>query len=487
MRRLKHVQTRRSMVPVLDIASTREAWNPLKELTVERALEVYNQYRRGEYGDFGLICDALEEYDDILGTLVELRDSALLELPSDIVTDAGMLEAHPELQALADEQKMYLEDECAKVTNWPEAWSWLSLASFRKFSHLEIVDEGGRITLDPIEQWYWRRPIRRGPWYYNASSYPGSIEAELVDMSRIMVREVRMPINVVALFAIVKKYHAEAGWDGFLDVFGNPALFFEMPPDTDDAEAEKYDELIDALVGDGRGSYANGGKIVPIETVADKGENFASRMDRCDKAMVLRGTGGTLLVLAQSGTGTLAGNAQEEVFRKIAAKEGVSISSVIQEQFCRRRLEMRYGQGCKVLARYRIGVEEDDTDNAVTRIATLATAGYRVSDDQVTELTGLTVTSQTMPIQSGTGGISYPLPIMNREAEQSAPLPPKASAGQAPLTETEAELIKSLMRMPSQNEIMKAAEPIEAVLTESVQNGLKTAEEEKSNNESQRS
>lgn len=100
----------------------------------------------------------------------------------------------------------------------------------------------------------------------------------------------------MALFAITIKAHSEAGWDGFIDVFGNPALFFEYPPGTSDEKAAEYDEIMFKLLGDGRGGYPAGGKIVPVETTATGGVTFQDRAVFANKKMIMRATGAPSLL-----------------------------------------------------------------------------------------------------------------------------------------------------------------------------------------------
>jgi hypothetical protein len=69
----------------------------------------------------------------------------------------------------------------------------------------------------------------------------------------------------------------------------------------------------------------------PSETRGN--QPFLERLSRLDEELVLAGTGGKLTMLAESGSGTLAGNAQADGFADIAAAEALEISEVFQKQF----------------------------------------------------------------------------------------------------------------------------------------------------------
>lgn len=97
------------------------------------------------------------------------------------------------------------------------------------------------------------------------------------------------------------------------------------------------------MIGDGRGGYPDGGDIKTVETTARGGDTFKQRCEWCDKQIVRRGTGGELTVLAESGSGTLAGNAHQETFRMLAAGEGAEISESFNRQMSRRLLDRHSG------------------------------------------------------------------------------------------------------------------------------------------------
>ena len=425
MRRLPRYASRNTVAPFYDSLAWRERYNPLPDLTPERTVELYCAWREGRYADVMFTFDALEEWDDTLGTLVDRRLSALGELDHGISVNSDAVGDDPALQALADDQQQTMSDIMSRISNMSEVIEHLGLATFRGFSHLEEVIDGDEIRLEPVDQWFWNRPMKRGPWFYNPTAVNSLSDLHPVSDGELIIRAVPRPVDIVALFAITIKAHSEAGWDGFIDVFGNPALFFEYPPGTSDEKAAEYDEIMFRLLGDGRGGYPNGGKIVP----------------------------------AESGTGPLAGEAQMEVFRTLAKAEAVKISEVISKQFVNRWLGRLY-PGKPRLVYWSMDAEDEKAKSAnVDKITKMAAAGYRAEDEEVSEMTGMRVTYREPVLQSmGTPGLPLPL-IRNREYT-------------VPAVTTEERLLAVL----APEAIRRRAEIYTRLLEESAVSGLAAAE-----------
>lgn len=379
-----------------DILGSKRARNPLTGLTPQRAVQLYDLYRRGQYADVMLAWVALEEYDETLATCVDRRQSALGEMEWSITANAKAVGDNPQLQALADDQQAYLAEAYDRIDNMTDAIKWLGMASFRGASHLEIVPSGRSITLMPVDPWLMARPVLDGRWLYNPTASTSAVKLEEIDPSRVLMREVARPIDLPAMFLACAKAHAVAGWDGFIDVFGNPAIFAKLPPGVTDAERDQYAKLVSEIIGDGRGVYPDGTEIKTVETAATSGDSFRDRADWCDRAIVRRATGGELTVLTAPGSGTLAGNAQADTFRALAASDAASIAEAVNRQYTRRLLATRY-PGQPQLAYWTLQpAEQDDVAAKVASIVQLASAGYRITDEQASEITGMDVTSANM-------------------------------------------------------------------------------------------
>lgn len=440
------------LIGFLSRRAQKEGRNPLPSLTPQEARALYELYRKGQYADVMLCWAALEETDDMLGTVLDRRASALAEMTDDVKVDAKAIGNNPDLQTLADEQQQCLAEYYGKIDNLRDAVRFMGSATFRGYAHLEPVAGGGRIRLEPVDQWLMARPVKGGAWYYNESADRSCAKLETVDESRLIIRECLRPVDLPAMFAICAKAHALDGWDGFIDVFGNPAIFFKYPPNTSDEQAREYDRIAEEMIGDGRGGYPDGGDIKTVETTARGGDTFKQRCEWCDKQIVRRGTGGELTVLAESGSGTLAGNAHQETFRMLAAGEGAEISESFNRQMSRRLLD-RHFPGRPHLAYWTLEYEEaEDVGKQVDNITKLAAAGYIADEEEVSEASGYTVTYRAPQPSQEQPAISL---LTNRSEWRHAPAQMEQARDNAPLTAQELKLLETLLHAQPNRDMIK--------------------------------
>ena len=137
----------------------------------------------------------------------------------------------------------------------------------------------------------------------------------VLDEARFIYREVDAPIDEVAVIAHVRQSLSQKDWDGFVETYGLPPLFLELPPDLPAEREAEYQAQAEAIIGDARGTMPNGTKIHTVDAGA-RGQNpFAEHLRYQDELIVLAATGGKLTVLAESGSGTLAGVGASTGFR----------------------------------------------------------------------------------------------------------------------------------------------------------------------------
>lgn len=438
-----HVKT----VRYHDLLRAKRTQNPLSGLNPAKVRRLYELYREGKYADVQLAWDALEEYDDMLGTVLERRQSALGEMEWDVLIDARAVGEDAALQALAEAQQDYITRRLREVENLSDAIKWLGLANFRRYSALEVLPAGSGERWLPIHHWLLCRPALEGAWCYNETAETSCTRTEPIDMSAVILREVARPIDLVAMFLISAKEAAIDGWDSFLEVFGNPALFFKMPPGTSDAQRDEFAAIIKEISSDGSGVYPDGGEIHTVETSAANADAFSSRAEWCDKALVRRATGGLLTVLAESGSGTLAGSAHMEAFRQIAANDAISIAECINRQYVRRRIAAEF-PGEPVLVYFTLTQPViNDRAATVNMLCQLAGQRWRATDEAVSEEVGVEVHTEEAAPQP-------PMMNTNPHTPGTPPAEPVLNAGETlekpnqeeepPLTEEELAAFRGL-------------------------------------------
>lgn len=388
----------------------RERRNDLPELTPQRAQELFEAWRRGEMADVQLMWDQLEERDDTLMVVLNARLSALAEMPWAVVPDADAVGDDPQRQALAEEQKRELMARLSVVENLEDALRHLGMADFRGVAALEITGDAARMRWEVIEPWNLCRPVRRGPWLYNAEASATPTRLEAFVPGSVIIREA-MPIDLPAMYLISSLHHSVHSWDGFLEVFGIPNIFMEMPPATPQDKALEFDAVVQRLIGEGRGTVPNGAKFHTVETSKDNSQSFEARYKVCREAIITLATGGLLTVGTAPNSGTLAGNAHSDSFSRLCAASARGISSAINRQFVRRVLAEAF-PGQPMLVQFELAPEPvDDRKQMAELLSALNAAGWMPSAETVSEMMNFEVQrTQQLPTAPNT---QVP-PVMNR-------------------------------------------------------------------------
>ena len=441
----------------------KERRNDLPELTPQRARELYEAYRRGEMADVQLMWDQLEERDETLFTVLHARLGALAEMPWGVVIDADLAEDKRALaeqqQELANKLLAAVEnlpealthlgmadfrgvaalevvgdvrgtiDDLRFANNGEPTLAGASeaqatataralgaatplggqsapgaaapAASAAELSNRQssIVNRQFSLRWEVIEPWNLCRPVRRGPWYYNAEATSTPTRPEELDPAAVIIREAQ-PIDLPAMFLICAKYLSVHAWDAFLEVFGIPNIFLEMPPATPEGKALEFDAIVQRLIGEGRGTVPSGAKFHTVETSKDNTQSFEARAKWCNEAIIQLATGGLLTVTTQSGSGTLAGNAHSDSFTRLCAASARSISAAINRQFLRPALQAAYPHA-PILVRFELAPEPvDDRLQLAQLLGAVNSAGFRPSAETVSELMNFEV----QPVQEAGPG-----------------------------------------------------------------------------------
>lgn len=165
--------------------------------------------------------------------------------------------------------------------------------------------------------------------------------------------------------------------------------------------------------------------------------------------------GGTLTMMSESGTGTLAGSAHTDSLTRLITATARRISRAVDTQWAAPILRTAY-PGRPILAHFTLRAEEErDTAAAAQLLATLAGAGYTVTEEQAEELLGFPVTYHTpaapQPFTNSDPepptDPTDPAPLTNTTDPAPAPAEAEEEAD-APLTEAELTALRSLTSAP---------------------------------------
>jgi phage gp29-like protein len=388
----------------------RDSYNPLRSLTIARAVQLLEDGERGAYADLQWTYRYIEMQDATLGALVERRTSAIQELDWDIKTRAKIPAGK---EAIAAKQAAALENAYNNISNLSAAFEALAMATFRGFARLEkVLDASGNIVeLAPVDQWFWVRSGLYGTWKYNATSTIGTLSGEEVDESRFVCREVSRPVNRVALIATVRKGASQKDWDGFIETFGIPAVFIIMPDNIPEGKEEEYLATAEQITSDARGALPYGADVKTVDNGARGTNPFKEHISYQDEQVVLRGTGGKLTMLAESGSGTLAGGAHSDTFAAIARAEAREISEILQQSIDA-AIIAKVTPGERAYAYFELANEETDPTQAIADIVSLEASGLQTDLKWIEEKTGYPVQRAAAPVPP----VSPVIPILNRTA-----------------------------------------------------------------------
>ena len=283
---------------------------------------------------------------------------------------------------------------------------------FRGFAHLNPWNREDDPTyikeLHPLDQWNLTREGYRGAWKWNPEarqvSFASLPAANLLAPAEYVFLETRRPVNRIALVGHVRATTAEKDWDAYVEIYGLPGVFIIMPENTPDDKVSEYLETAENAAEQASGALPGGSQVVTTQE-ARSSQPFQPRLEWIQKQLVLAGTGGLLTMLAESGSGTLAGSVHDAAFRQIARGVSRRISQTFQQQIDKRRAAAKF-PGRPMLAYFDLTAPEyRDVDKAVTNIATLAGQGYRMPAEQVTEITGLEVQDTGAPAPAAPGAM----------------------------------------------------------------------------------
>lgn len=386
----------------------RDGYNPLRGLTVASAVTLVESWDRGEFADLMWLYRWIERSDATLSAVLNRREAALTKLDWEIkAVDAddippGVTEADVEAQ------QEFLRAAYERLDNLREAIAHLALADFRGFSFVEKQAVNGPLIdhLECVDHWNVLRAGLRGAWYYNASGMQKSTHA-LPDSDRMELRNFvhltcERHVGFVALFAVLRKALGQKDWAAFVEGFGlNPTIIIG-PPGVQPEKAADFQAGAESVAEHSSGYLPNGSDVKYANS--EKGQQpFAEYIRAQDADIVLAGTSGKLTMLAESGSGTLAGGAHKDTFDELAKGHAQRISEAFQRDFDRPLLAAEF-PGKPVLAYFELCAnEEANVGEVVKDVATLATAGYAVKPEQIEEKTGYEVELKPGASQPGAG------------------------------------------------------------------------------------
>ena len=453
-------------------AKWREDLNPLRGLTIARAVQLLESAQRGEFADVQWTYDFIEQSDPVLLALCERRTSAICEMDYNIqLVDEDTRNFD---KTLAEEQQDALSEAYERIDNLYEAIEHFEMAAFRGYAHCNPQSDalGNLVHLEPLDPWNFCRDGRYGPWYWNPEALTTSARAlgaaAKLGPQDLMTHEVRRSIDRVGLVKYVRGNMSEKDWDAYIEIYGIPAAFIILPPNTADNEST-YMEMAERAANGGSGGLPNGSDV-KFANEARGMQPFDLRLDWLNKQLVLAGTGGLLTMLAESGSGTLAGGAHADTFRMIARARAKKLSELFQRRIDRAVLAAAFPERPRLAYWELASEEEQDTGAQVEQIAKLA-AYYLIDPADVTERTGLKIDGYREQSQGSAefGVRSAEFKAANRKPETRNLKPETSSPSSSAAEAVHSDLIaaaEAQLAAAQQKHLKPVAEALAAVYRE---------------------
>lgn len=419
-------------------------YNPLRGLDAGGVVSAIEIGERGYYARLQWLYRAVEKKNATARAVKRRLLSSLGSLEWSIKTaDVGK---DPTKKAMADRQAEKLRADYDAVGNLTDALEHLALAELRGFSHLEKVYRGAVITagspwdvveLRIVEQWFLCREGRYGAWCYNPEAQETN-RGTPIDEKHWIVREVDDPANEIIAEMHIKQVVSDADWDGFLSDYGVPPLFVVGPPNVSPEKEKEYQALAEKAVSAARGYLPNGAALESPSASGSGGASiFKDRLDWLGGQIVIAGTSGKLTILSESGSGTLAGEAQKQAFDEVAQAIAAKIAGTMQDQFDKPILARAF-PGEPVLAYFEYGrVDEEDEGKVIDNAVKLADAGFALDVQELSERSGFTLTQNSAPqaaaAASAQTSATHPVVPGSPPATDAVTKPPESPASPAAL------------------------------------------------------
>lgn len=373
----------------------REYDNPLRGMSVEKAVRLMESFNSGDYADlmwlFGAPFLGIENSDPDYLSIIERRVGALKEMNWQVrMWKPGENEPRdPAKEDLAKRQYEALFNEYDRYENLKEAIAHLEMAKFRGFSIVE--PNPAEQEFIPVDHWNVRRDGMRGPWYWNESGLAGAeISACTPFRDNIIVLESKRPIGRIALLKYIRANLSEKEWDRFIEIYGVPAGVV-IAPDTvnDDAKLASFRAAAAAAAKGGDAAFPFGTTYTANDSPRGI-QPFQARLEWLSQKLVQAGTGGLLTMLTAPGSGTLAGSAHAEAFRTLARASAGDISEAWQRGLDKPLLLRRglMAPGERPLAWFEISSREEQSSDDATEQVVKLSPYYKLDPKQVEERTG---------------------------------------------------------------------------------------------------
>lgn len=373
-----------------------EGTNPLRGMTLSRAVALYDAARQGDTVHLQWLYQEIEAADPTLMVCADRRAGALVTLDWSIRTrKPARIRGWDDV--LAAEQAALLEAEYgrADMANLTDAVEHLASAMFRGFAHVAPVYQADGLGLEGFEildHWNFRRDLASGAWLWNPNGYAYSqVDLDPIPRDELCSVVRSRHIDYPALSIYLRSALGEKAWGQFLERYGIPPVIIVMPPDIPPEKEQLYLDAAEKVAQGASGALPNGASA-SYATEARGTDPFTAFLDHQQKLIVLMATGGlaTSLETAQ-GLGSGTSDAHSDTWRAVWLRDSIVISDALNRGPTRLLLDRAF-PGLPHLAYFAFDAEPARAPGEIFDDAGKArAAGYTIDRAQLEEKTGYTL------------------------------------------------------------------------------------------------
>lgn len=368
-----------------------ERSNPLAGVSIRTAQSIFDCARSGDTQRLHWLYQEIEAVNPILFTCIERRQSAIAGyIPKFAVI--------PSMEgALANEQKDAAETFLSGIENFIETLEHLDTAFFRGFSLAQPIWEEDGTVREIVLHNSWEFLVHDGILYHNPECDGFSKSAVSCADAGLIGIQAKRAIDYPALAIHIRKAVSERDWGRFLERYALPKPAVTMAANATNAQRDDYIVAARAVENGQVSVWPFGSSITDFAGGSRGTDPFQSFIDHQEEELLKLATGGTLGTKAEAGSGTLAGGAQQEIWRQIVQRDSTVLAQAVMRSMIKPYIVSEFGAQPIAISFALDFPTERSAKDAADLAATLKNAGWRVDQGELEKAVGFTLEREDSP------------------------------------------------------------------------------------------
>ncbi len=374
-----------------------ERSNPLRGLSISAANGIFDAARGGDTQRLHWMYQEIECQNPVLSMAVTRRSGAAANFSWRVAERSAMD------GTLSAEQKDAAERFLGDIENLTDLFEHLDLALFRGFAHAQPIWEDARTVrhIELLDSWKFLK--KDGEWLFNPACDGFSSNCIPCKNARLITVERRRPVDVPALAIHLREAVGARDWGRFVERYALPKPAIVMSPNATDKDRNDYLTAASDLENGQVTVWPSGASLMDFAGGSRGVDPFSNFIEHQEKTILMLATGGTLGSMAESGAGTLAGNAQKDVWEQIVARDAGVIAAAVSRALVRPFLAAAF-PGQPIAVEFSFDLTQKPTPKEIFETATAArNAGYLIVQEELEEATGFSLEKASETDATGLG------------------------------------------------------------------------------------